>query len=91
VPILINKIMDILLPVRATSDFQRIAEAADVRPVAVRTDDDKTYVVMSQSEYDALLGKRRARTLAALDRMHDEVRASGASEAEIEEMIRDAR
>jgi hypothetical protein len=83
--------MDHVVPRLSSPEFKTIARKAEQEPVIVQTDDDRTFVVLSEQAYARLVRQASARLLDNLDTVHAHVKASGLSEAEIDALICDAR
>ncbi len=70
-------------------DWQKLAEEAQREPLHVVGEGVPEAILLSRAQYDRMRGAGRAKLQTSLQRLHDEVRASGFSEQEIEDLIRD--
>ncbi len=74
---------------QAFSDWRKLADAIRHQPVRVVGGGEGAMVVMSESEYQKLMGQAWDRLLASMDRLSEEAKASGLTEEKLEVLLAD--
>ncbi len=74
---------------QAFSDWRKLADTIRHQPVRVVGGTEGAMVVMSEAEYQKLMGQAWDRLLASMDRLSEEAKASGLTEEKLEELLAD--
>ena len=74
---------------QAFSDWRKLADTIRHQPVRVVGGAEGAMVVMSEAEYQKLMGQAWDRLLASMDRLSEEAKASSLTEEKLEELLAD--